>query len=144
MWKDNLNIKVTLKNQEWKLYQDSMDVMDYEIARAGWIGTVNPASILRTFMSGSHVNRAGFNDPRFDEIIEEHYPRASEQAGRQSLLAEAENIIMAYLPAIPLYSPTSKHLVQPGVEGVPPNAIDIYNFRYVSLDPDSVPWQPPE
>ena len=144
MWKHNLGIEVTLKNQEWKVYLDSMDVMDFEVARAGWVGTVDPASILRTFTSNSHVNRAGFSDPEFDEIIEERYPRAPDQAGQQSLLRRAETILMSYLPAIPVYTPTTKHLVQPGVGGIPPNAMDIYNFRYVKLDPDAEVWQPPE
>jgi oligopeptide transport system substrate-binding protein len=144
MWKDGLGIEVTLKNQEWKVYLDSMDVMDFEVARAGWIGNIDPASILSTFTSDSHVNRAGFSDPEFDEIIRERYPRAPDRAGQQSLLRQAETILMSYLPAIPLYTPTTKHLVQPGVKGMPANAMDIYNFRYVSLDPDAGVWRRPE
>ncbi|MCL6614952.1 MAG: peptide ABC transporter substrate-binding protein, partial [Firmicutes bacterium] len=38
MWKKNLGINVTLTNQEWKVYLQSRDEMNYMIARAGWIG----------------------------------------------------------------------------------------------------------
>ena len=35
MWKDNLNIEVTLTNQEWKVYLDSLTNMQFQIARRG-------------------------------------------------------------------------------------------------------------
>ena len=42
---------------------------------------------------------------------------------------------------IPLYPYNSKHLVQPSVKGAPANVLDIFNFKYVSLDPDVPVWQ---
>ena len=50
MWKKHLNIDVTLLNQEWKVYLDTVSNHHYEIARAGWIGDyVDPNNFLDMF-----------------------------------------------------------------------------------------------
>ena len=36
MWKEHLNIDVTLVNQEWKVYLDTVTEKNHDIARAGW------------------------------------------------------------------------------------------------------------
>ncbi len=38
MWKQNLNIDVTLTNQEWAVFQDTRKQGNFQIARSGWIG----------------------------------------------------------------------------------------------------------
>ena len=42
MWKRELGINVTLTNQEWKVYLSSTsnERLDFDLARAGWIGDV--------------------------------------------------------------------------------------------------------
>jgi len=47
MWKKYLNVKVNLKNQEWKVYLAATHSQDYDIARMGWSGDYNdPNSFL--------------------------------------------------------------------------------------------------
>ena len=76
MWKDALNIDVTLTNQEWKVYLDSMDQMNFQMARRGWIGDyVDPNSFLDLFLSGGGNNNTGFADPRYDDLILRQAPR---------------------------------------------------------------------
>ena len=44
---------------------------------------------------------------------------------------------MEQMPILPIYTYTSKHLIHPSVNGMPPNLMDSANFKYVSLDQDS-------
>ena len=37
MWKSELNIDVTIANQEWKVYLDSVSQRNFQVARRGWI-----------------------------------------------------------------------------------------------------------
>lgn len=141
MWKDALNIDVTLTNQEWKVYLDSITQMNFQIARRGWIGDyVDPNSFLDLFLSGGGNNNTGFADPRYDDLILRQAPQAATDEARLAIFQQAETLLMEQMPIIPLYTYTSKHLVHPSVSGMPPNLMDSANFKYVSLDQD---WRPP-
>jgi oligopeptide transport system substrate-binding protein len=140
MWKDALNIEVTLTNQEWKVYLDSITQMNFQIARRGWIGDyVDPNSFLDLFITGGGNNNTGFADPRYDDLVLRQAPQAATDEARLAIFQEAETLLMEQMPIIPLYTYTSKHLVHPSVSGMPPNLMDSANFKYVSLDKD---WRP--
>ncbi len=141
MWKDVLNIEITLTNQEWKVYLDSVTNMHFQIARRGWIGDyVDPNNFLDLFISGGGNNNTGFADPRYDEMILRGAPRAATREERFAVFHEAETLLMEQMPIIPIYTYTSKHLIHPSVNGLPPNLMDSVNMKYVWLDQD---WQPP-
>ena len=140
MWKDALNIEVTLTNQEWKVYLDSITQMNFQIARRGWIGDyVDPNSFLDLFITGGGNNNTGFADPRYDDLILRQAPQAATDEARLAIFQQAEALLMEQMPIIPLYTYTSKHLIHPSVNGMPPNLMDSANFKYVWLDQD---WRP--
>mgnify|MGYP005866397129 FL=1 len=136
MWKDALNIEITLANQEWKVYLDAMSQMEYDLGRRGWIGDyVDPNNFLDLFLTDGGNNNTGFSDPVYDEIIQERAPRAKSQEARFALFYEAETRLMRAMPIIPIYTYASKHLVHPSVRGMPANLMDSLNLKYVWLDP---------
>ncbi len=142
MWKKELAVRVTITNQEWQVYLNTLDEGDYQVARMGWIGgTGDPTDMLEIFTTGNLSNDTGFSDPRYDEILLEQAPAAIDPAERMALLREAETILMQQAPVLPLYAYTSKHLVQPSVSGMPANVLNIPNFKYVRLDPEIPVWQ---
>lgn len=142
MWKDALNIEVTLTNQEWKVYLDSVTQMNFQVARRGWIGDyVDPNNFLDLFLSGGGNNNTGFSDPRYDDLILNKAPRAATQEERFEIFYEAETLLMEQMPIIPIFTYTSKHLIHPSVKGLPSNLMDSLNLKYVWLDKD---WQPEE
>jgi len=135
MWKDVLNIEVTLTNQEWKVYLDSITNMHFQIARRGWIGDyVDPNNFLDLFLTGGGNNNTGFADPRYDEMILKKAPQATTKEERFAIFYEAETLLMEQMPIIPVYTYTSKHLVHPSVQGLPPNLMDSLNLKYVWLE----------
>ena len=141
MWKDVLNIEITLANQEWKVYLDSVTNMHFQIARRGWIGDyVDPNNFLDLFITDGGNNNTGFADPRYDDMILRKAPQAPTMEERFAIFHEAETLLMEQMPIIPIYTYTSKHLIHPSVNGLPPNLMDSVNMKYVWLDQD---WQPP-
>ncbi len=135
MWKDALNIDVTLTNQEWKVYLDSVDQMNFQMARRGWIGDyVDPNNFLDLFLCGGGNNNTGFCDPRYDELVKRQAPRATARDERYAIFSAAETLLMEQMPILPIYTYTSNHLIHPSVQGMPANMLDAVNFKYVALD----------
>ena len=140
MWKDALNIEVTLTNQEWKVYLDSVTQMNFQIARRGWIGDyVDPNNFLDLYLTGGGNNNTGFSDARYDDMILHQAPQAATREERFDIFYQAETLLMEQMPIIPIYTYTSKHLIHPSVNGLPPNLMDSLNLKYVWLDRN---WQP--
>ena len=71
----NMNIKIDLRNMEWKSYLSATRKLDYDIARAGWIGDyVDPMTFMDMFITGGGNNNTGFSNKRYDNIILTYIP----------------------------------------------------------------------
>ncbi len=137
MWKKHLNIDVTLANQEWKVYLNSVSQRDFQVARRGWIGDyVDPNNFLDLFITGGGNNNTGFANDRYDDMILQQAPRAKTQQKRFDVFFTAETLLMEQMPIIPIYNYATRHLVHPSVEGMTPNLMDSLNLKYVKLVPD--------
>ena len=137
MWKDALNIEITIANQEWKVYLDAVSTMNFDIARRGWIGDyVDPNNFLDLYLADGGNNNTGFADPVYDEMILRKAPQAGSREERFRIFYEAEKRLMEQMPIIPIYTYTSKHLVHESVRGLASNVMDSLNLRYVWLDRD--------
>lgn len=135
MWKDVLGIEVTLSNQEWKVYLDSVSEMNFDMARRGWIGDyVDPNNFLDLYLSDGGNNNTGFSDPVYDEMILERAPQAKTREERFRIFHAAETRLMEEMPIIPVYTYASKHLKHPSVKGLPPNLMDFVNFKTIRLE----------
>ena len=137
MWKEALNIDITISNQEWKVYLNTISQRQFQVARRGWIGDyVDANNFLDLFLTDGGNNNTGYSDPVFDDIILNRAPKAKSREERYQLFYEAETMLLEEMPFIPIYTYTSKHLVHPSVEGIYPNLMDSLNLKYVKLDPE--------
>ncbi|MDG2174873.1 MAG: peptide ABC transporter substrate-binding protein [Gammaproteobacteria bacterium] len=137
MWMKTLNITVNLVNQEWKVYLDSHNNMNYDVARRGWIGDyVDPYTFLGMYITDGGNNKTGFSNARYDEIILHEAPAELDKDKRFALYYEAETILLENMPILPIFTYQFKHLYQTSVKGMPNNIMDYYNYKYVSLDPE--------
>lgn len=135
MWKSELNIDVTLTNQEWRVFLDTEADLRYDISRSSWVGDyIDPNSFLDMWITDSGNNRTGWSDPEFDRLILEQAPRAVDQEERFAVFLQAETLLMDAMPLMPLYTYVRTHLQDPSVQGMPENIMDYYNFKYVWLE----------
>jgi len=134
MWRQNLGIDVGLLNQEWKVYLRSMDQLDYDMARGGWIGDYNdPNTFYDTFVTGGGNNRTGWSNARYDQLLRDTGFAADEPA-RLELYQQMEEIIVAELPIMPLYFYRKVYALSPKVHW-PSNPLDNQNWKFVRLQP---------
>ena len=134
MWQKNLNIKVMLKNQEWKVYLDSTQQGDFQVARAGWIGDyVDPNTFLDLWITGGGNNRTRWSNSDYDNFISTA-AATSDAAVRFNAFQKAETILLNELPIMPIYLYVSLSLIQPGVRGWYPTLLDHHPYKYVYLE----------
>jgi len=136
MWKRELNIPVTLSNQEWASYLSATTAKQYDVARRSWIGDyLDPNTFLNIWRGGDGNNRTGWDDARYDALLD----RAADEldAGRRmKLLAEAEARLLDQCPVIPIYHYSTNELVKPYVQGIYNTALDVHPLTYVWIDRD--------
>ncbi|TDQ84044.1 oligopeptide transport system substrate-binding protein [Dongia mobilis] len=133
MWKA-IGVNATLRNEEWKVYLETRDKKNFEVARAAWIADYDdPINFLDMFLSNAgERNDAGYNNKDYDELIAKTATE-TDPAARMKLFTEAEQLFLNDDPMIPIYHYTSQHMVSTKVSGWEANILDFHLARYISI-----------
>ena len=136
MWKKNLGITVNLLNQEWKVYLNTLNKIDYDIARSAWIGDyMDPNTFLDMFVTGGGNNRTGWSSKRYDKLIKAAAGEP-DTAKRLALFRKAEDLLVnRELPIMPVYFYSNLSLRSPSVKGFYGNPRDLHPCKYIRLEP---------
>jgi len=134
MWKKNLNIHVTLQNQEWKVFLNNQKLLNYQITRMAWVGDyVDPNTFLEIFITGGGNNRSGWSNKKYDELIRAATSAKSREE-RYELFQEAEKILVEEAPLIPVYNYSTNNLLSTDVKGYDMNIMDYHPYKYIYLE----------
>ncbi|MCP4502702.1 MAG: hypothetical protein GY822_22380 [Deltaproteobacteria bacterium] len=134
MWLKELNVEVSLVNQEWKTYVKRVERRQYEIAKADFVGaTLDPALFLGIFSSSSGDNHTGFRSTNYDDTMQKAKALLP-SLERNQLLATAEEMLNRELPLLPLLFFRSEALVLPEVQGLAQNQLGTTYFKNVYFD----------
>lgn len=134
MWRDVLGVETTLINEEFQVLLANMrDATTTQVFRSSWMGDYNDAqTFLSVLQAGSAANMPRYANDEYESLMK----RAANQldADRRMLyLEEAERVLLADHPVIPLYFYVSKHLVSPRVSGWGDNVLDYHYSQHLSL-----------
>lgn len=104
MARQALGVEMALRKQEWKVYLNSLNALDYDIARSSWVGDYNdPNTFLDLFVTGGGNNRTGWSHPEYDALIRQ----AAAETGlrrRAEIFQRAERLLVEQeCPIAPLY-----------------------------------------
>lgn len=129
MWKDALKIDIKLYNQEWKVYLNTRQQGNFDVARAGWIGDYpDPNSFIGLFTSTSGQNNTGWGPKKFDDLVNEAN-RTTDQAKRFELFSKAEDLLYEEMPLIPIYYYSYSKLVAEHVKIFDPTSKSTVDFK---------------
>jgi len=135
MWQKNLNINVTLHNEEWQAYLNDMSKLNYDVARAGWMPDyMYPMTFMDMFVTGGGNNETGWSNPDYDALIQK---AKTSDAGTPAAFADmhqAEKILMTQMPITPIYFYTQPVLIKPELKDViiPPFGVQAeFRWAYV-------------
>jgi oligopeptide transport system substrate-binding protein len=135
MWKAALGVEVRLTQVEFKSLLQDIDRGDVEVFRSSWVGDYNDAyTFAQVLKSDFGVNLPRYDSPHYDALL---HSAALQQDPllRGALLEEAERVMLADHPLLPLYFYVNKHLVKPEVIGWYDNVMNVVYSRDLALAP---------
>lgn len=128
MWK-KIGVNVELQSQEFKVFLSTRVAKQFEIARDGWNADyVDPMTFLDMFLSTSDQNDPGYHNPAFDAKIADAKKELDPQK-RFNLMHEAEDMLMADMPVIPLYYYTRVIGIKDYVKGARVSVMNTIYFK---------------
>ena len=135
-WQLELGIEVELINQEWKVYLETQDNLDYQVSRAGWIGDyMDPDTFLTLWRSTDQNNDTGWENAEYDALMHRQLRETGEQ--RMETLRQAESLLLSEQVIMPIYYYSQFHLVDTRVRGWEMNLRDVHLARWISKEEGS-------
>ncbi len=132
MWRDLLGFEVELKNEEFQVLLNNMRAAEVtQIFRSSWVGDyTDPNTFLAVLRSNNPQNMPRYQSAEYDDFM----ARANAQVDpeqRRLYLEEAERVMLADYPLIPLYFLVTRHLVHADVEGWGDNPLDYHYSQHL-------------
>ena len=135
MWREVLGVRVELRQREWQVYLEDQKNMNYQVARAGWIGDyADPNTFLDMWVTGRGNNETGWSNAKYDALIATA-ARETDFEKRMKLFQDAERILCVEdLPILPIYYYVNQGMLRPRLRGWSENIRDLHPFQYMYLD----------
>ena len=139
MWKEALGVETSLRAEEFKVLLQDIDRGDVtQVFRASWLADYDDAySFLQVLQSGFGINLPRYSSAAYDDLL----ARAAIEADpgrRRALLQNAERVMMADQPVIPLYFYVAKHLVSARVTGWRDNSMNVVYSKQLAKNRDPI------
>jgi oligopeptide transport system substrate-binding protein len=132
-WRAELGLEIRLLNMEGKSVLAARRAGDFHILRSSWIGDYNdPATFLSVWTADSGNNHSRWSNPAYDQLLFQA-ARTSDAARRNALFQQAEALLLADAPFVPLYHYTHVFLLNPSVQGWHPTILDHHPYKHVWL-----------
>ncbi|MBI4789745.1 MAG: peptide ABC transporter substrate-binding protein [Chloroflexi bacterium] len=137
MLKDNLGISVSIQQTDWATFIGQLNEPErnpYQIFDIAWIADyADPENFLNIlFHTGSTQNWAAYSNPEVDKIIDQA-GLEKDVASRFKLYQQAEQMILADAPVVPISYSREYWLTKPYVKGMIYPPMIIPRLQYVSL-----------
>jgi oligopeptide transport system substrate-binding protein len=134
MWSKNLGIKATLRQEEGKVYLESLHKLDYDAARVWWNGDyMDPMTFLDIFVKSGGNNFTGWANQQYDTLISNAKKNADPQA-RMQQLHDAEKILMTEMPVMPIYYSNLVYTSKVYVKGVIHSPLGMVDFKTATVE----------
>lgn len=135
-WTKTLGVDVKLENKEWKVYLDDITQGNYQIARLSRYSSKHDAeSYIENFDLDSTAGfRGNWSSPPFSHLFHQALQTSSPEK-RESLLRQAEAIIISEMPIIPLYFRSGVYLKNPLLNNVYISPFMEMDLKHASMTP---------
>jgi oligopeptide transport system substrate-binding protein len=135
MWKESLGVVAKLSAVEFKTLFSDVERRDVDVYRLSWVGDYNdPYTFLQYLKSDFGINLPHYQSKAYDALLADA-ARQTDAAKRRELLEQAERLMLADHPLIPLYFYVNKHLVKPELQGWYDNVMNVVYSSDLSLAP---------
>lgn len=127
-----VGIQPTLVQNESQVAYQSYRARDFQVADAAWIADYNDAkSFLDQMQSQTgDMNYADYSNPTYDGLLAKA-DQEKDPVKRAQLLSQAESVMIADYPVVPVFYYVNKELVSPRITGWVDNIVDKHRTRYL-------------
>lgn len=117
MWQENLGITVEVTTEEWAVYYEGIQALDYDVAAMGWgADYMHPMTFFPLRQTDAIYNNSGYANADYDALVEQAKLETDPMKAME-LLRQAEDVLMADMPLLPLYYRSSPKLMASYVSG---------------------------
>ena len=149
-WKQHLGVSIQLDPVDKARFRQRRKNGGFTIARGNWYGDYrDPTTFLDMLRHNDGNNDSGYDNPSYDQKLKQAAGLLDAEA-RSSALTEAEALMLADVPVVPLHQAINLELFDPKrVTGLHPNA---WNYRRMetigvrtlaATEAESTPAAPP-
>lgn len=118
MWETNLGITVEISSADWGVFYTDVQAGNYQVAAMGWSADyVNPMSFLPLLYTDDVTNNSFYSNPDYDALVDQ-VKTENDPAAFASLVKQADELVSADYPVLPLYYKSNNYLLKDYVEGV--------------------------
>lgn len=129
MLQTNLNIKITIANEEWAIYYPNVQAGNYDLCAMGWSADyLHPMTFLPLLKTGDINNLGKYSNPAYDALVEKAQTEIDPVAA-MATMQEADNTASAEYPVLNLYYKANMMLLKPTVQGYYLNASDMLYLK---------------
>lgn len=132
--KRNLGIDVEIKNEEWKVYLNTLKSDPPHIYRLGWQADYpDPDNFMTLMTSYSENNHTHWVNKEFDQVVEKAAVQLSRE-DRKKLYSKAQAILTEVdVPVVPIYAGVNHLLIANRVKNFPVNSLGRFPLKKVQL-----------
>ncbi|RDW22250.1 oligopeptide ABC transporter substrate-binding protein [Oceanobacillus arenosus] len=130
MFSENLDVDVTLENQEWNVFSDAQKNLELQFSRSSFINDYNdPVNFLESFITDSYMNRTGWSNAEYDALIVKGKTETDEEK-RWENLYEAEKLLADEMIIMPIRYYNTVVLEADGVSGILRHPVGYFDLKY--------------
>lgn len=130
MLSDNLGVNITLENQEWNVFSEAQQNLELQFSRSSFINDYSdPVNFLESFITDSYMNRTGWSNAEYDELISKGKSETDEEK-RYEYLYEAERLLAEEMIALPIRYYNTVALQADNIEGILRHPVGYLDLKY--------------
>ncbi|WP_312470098.1 peptide ABC transporter substrate-binding protein [Neobacillus sp.] len=118
MLKENLGVDVKLANMESNVFAQDQKALKFQLSRSSFLADyADPINFIENFITGSPMNRTGWSNAEFDQLIKDAKHEKDEKK-RFEMMYKAEKILFSAAPIIPIHFYNQVYLQNKQVTGI--------------------------
>ncbi|MED1739049.1 peptide ABC transporter substrate-binding protein [Bacillus swezeyi] len=116
--KSTLDVNVKLANMEWNTFLEQQKALKFQFSQSSFLPDyADPINFLESFQTDNSMNRTGWSSKEYDQLINAAKNEADEEK-RHELMHQAEKLLFAGMPIIPIHFYNQVHLEKENVKGI--------------------------
>ncbi|PLR95203.1 peptide ABC transporter substrate-binding protein [Bacillus sp. T33-2] len=130
MFKENLGVDVKLANMELNVFASEQKALKFQLSRSSFLADyADPINFLENFQTGHSMNRTGWSNAKYDQLIKDAKNEADEKK-RFDMMYEAEKILFEEAPIFTIHFYNHVFLQNKDVTGIVRHPVGYHELKW--------------